>query len=693
MVNRRLVLSACLFVPLALWDTVKPAAAETRLALVIGNSDYSNVTKLPNPTNDARLIASSLELVGFTTITAVNAKRRDFLEAIKSFVGKIDSDTVVVFYYAGHGIQYHDENFLLPIDTEVRQPGDLPFEGVSLKAITDELMEAKPHVAILILDACRDNPLKGGAKNSKADFDDGLAKMPGAVGTFIAFATAPGAAAMDGADADSPFSKALASYISKPGLPIEQVFKRVRETVVDKTDGLQVPWDNTSLITDFFFVSAMGDEPEVVRMSEADATAWRDASTADTLKAYKGYISKYPDGLFSDLATAHVRAIEEPPKSETPKSGNEKRGLSSVADLSDWNKANKVGSSAAYKDYLVAHPDGFFAKLARLRIEDTSTADLANMTPITTVQTPNFQEFVENPLYPEVTDCDRLAGHVQEAADPAVGVFFGQIEPAKAVPVCQHALEQYPDSLRILTNYARAIDAAGRHEEARALYQAGAEAGFPIAYRSLGDVYRDGRGVEKDLKEARYWYALGAEKYNVFAELNLALIYEGGLGVPVNKSKAVQWLWRSASQGFAPSMEKLAGYYLNGDVVPKDERQAAILLQGAAEMGHIWAEQRLGELYISGTGVKADPLLGREWIERSATQGNAYAQVEVAKLYRDGVGGKSDAVVALKWLYLAKKGGAVSADEALSELEAKVSKKQLKQAKLLASRFAAKPIK
>ena len=692
MVNCRLTLCACL-VAMSSMATVLPATAETRLALVIGNSDYSNVTKLANPTNDARLISSSLELVGFTTITTVNASRRDFLEAVTDFVGKIGPDTVAVVYYAGHGIQYHDENFLLPVDTEIKKPGDLPFEGVSLKVITDEVMAGKPRVAIFILDACRDNPLKGGAKTPVADLDDGLARMPGAVGTFIAFATAPGAAAMDGAGADSPFSMALASYISKPGLPIEQVFKRVRETVVDKTNGLQVPWDNTSLITDFFFVTALGEEPEVVRMSEADATAWRDASTADTAQAYKTYMSKYPDGLFVDLAAAHIRAAEAPARSEKPNSGKEKRGLSSAADLSDWNSANEAGNSAAYKNYLLAHPEGLFAKLARLRIEDTSSADLSSMTPITTVQTPNFQEFVENPLYPEVTDCDRLAGHVQEAADPSVGVYFNQIDPAKAVPVCQRALEQYPDSLRILINYARAIDASGRHEEARQLYQAGAEAGFPIAYRSMGDVYRDGRGVEKDLKEARYWYALGAEKHNVFAELNLALIYEGGLGVQVNKAKAVQWLWRSAKQGFAPSMEKLAGYYLEGDIIPKDERQAALLLQGAAEMGHVWAEQRLGQLYISGTGVKADPQVGREWIERSATQGNVYAQAEVAKLYRDGVGGKPDTVAALKWLYLAKKGGVDAAGETLSELETKASKKQLKQAKLLAGEFVAKTVK
>lgn len=692
MVNRGLATYACLLALPTLWISATPSAAEDRVALVIGNADYSNVTKLPNPTNDARLIASSLELVGFKTEMAVNAKRQDLLGAIKDFVGKIGPDTVAVFYYAGHGIQYHDENFLLPIDSEIKRPGDLPFEGVSLKAITDEMTEAKPRIAIFILDACRDNPLKGSAKDSKSGLDDGLAKMPGSVGTFIAFATAPGAAAMDGAGGDSLFSKALASYISKPGLPIEQVFKRVRETVVDKTNGFQVPWDNTSLVSDFFFVNAMGDEPEVVRVSQADSTAWRDASTADTLQAYKGYISKYPDGLFSDLADVHIHALEGRGKVASEAAGTS-RGISSVTDISDWNKANEAGGAAAYKGYLASHPNGMFAKLARLRIEDTSSADLAGIMPITTVQKPNFQEFVENPLYPEVTECDQLAGHVQEAADPSVGVYFGQIDPGKAIPVCQAALEQYPDSLRILINYARAIDAAGRHDEARALYQAGAEAGFPIAYRSLGDVYRDGRGVEKDLKEARYWYALGAEKHNVFAELNLALIYESGLGVPVNKSKAVQWLWRSASQGFAPSMEKLAGYYLNGDVVPKDERQAAILLEGAAEMGHVWAEKRLGELYISGTGVKVDPFLGREWIERSATQGNAYSQVEVAKLYRDGVGGKPDIVSALKWIYIAKKGNADSADAILSDLEAKASKKQVKQAKLLASSFEAKPIK
>ena len=686
---KALMLSTALMLPPGLAE-----AASSRVALIIGNSDYTNVNKLPNPVNDAALIETSLKSVGFETVTAMNAGRKDFVAAVKKFVSELDGDSVALIYYAGHGIQYRDENFLLPVDTEVKAPGDLPFEAVSLKTITDEVASSKARIAIVILDACRDNPLKKTAASSGSDLDDGLAKTPSAVGTFVAFATAPGTAALDGrkSDRNSPFSRALADYMTKPGLPIEQVFKRVRETVVDQTKGQQVPWDNTSLITDFFFVDAMGEAPEIVRVSEADATAWRDASTANTLDGYKSYVGAYPTGLFADLAATKIRALESASSGQAQNSGNG-RGIGAASDLADWNKATAAGTDAAYQAYLDAHPTGLFVKLARLRREDASKGDLGAVTAITTKPTSNFEEFAENPLYPEVTECDRLAGHVQEAADPAVGVFFKEIEPKKAIPACQAALEQYPDSLRLLINYARAIDADGRHEEARELYRAGTEAGFPIAYRSLGDVYRDGRGVEKDLKEARYWYVLGAEKHNVFAELNLANIYEAGQGVPVDKAKAVYWLWRSARQGFAPSMDKLAGYYLTGEVVPKDEKQAALLLQGAAEMGFMWSEQKLGELYLKGTGVKADPKLAVSWLERAAVQGNPWGQAQLADLYKDGVGTKKDIVQSLKWFYLARDGGADYVVPKIAELEASVSRKQVKQAQQLAQDFTPRKIK
>ena len=655
--------------------------AKARLALVIGNSQYEAVTSLKNPINDAKLISRSLKKVGFQTITVLNSDRKQLIGAIKKFMALVTKDTEAFIYYAGHGIQYNSENYLLPADVNLQTASDLPLDAIGLSIIHNQISERKPKIAIIVLDACRNNPLEGLIGK---DAQGGLARATGPLGTYIAYATAPGSVALDGSGDNSPFSRALSDYITKPGLPIEQVFKRVRERVFAESNGTQIPWDNSALVDEFFFQQILTNAPRTFRSSQLDANDWKTAIVQNTKGSYRKYLKQHPDGLFADLARVNISSKAKPASTTVRQSAskNEKTGMSS--DIADWNAANSAGTPDNYKKYISAHPDGLFVKLAKLRLEDKTSNAANSVTGITSVLSANFEEFADTPLYPEVTQCDHLAGHVQESADPAVGVFFKEIEPQKAVAACLEALDQFPNSMRLLINYARAIDADGRHDEAREIYKAGTEIQFPIAYRSLGDVYRDGRGIEKNLKEARYWYVLGAEKNNVFAQLNLALIYEKGLDVPVDRKKAFYWLWRAGRQGFASAMEKLAGYYLKGDVVKKDEKQGAILLQSAAEMGNMWAELNLGDLYLNGTGVQKDQSTGRIWVERAAIQGNQWAQAKLASLYKDGIGIDQDEAEALKWAYVARNAGIDWVKDMISYLETKTGKNNI----LIAEKFA-----
>lgn len=676
------------------------AAKENRVALVIGNGNYAALPHLPNAKGDAELIEKALSAVGFQTISVIDGDRQQMVRAMKSFTEAVTPDTSVVIYYAGHGIQFADENYLIPTDSQLASASDLPLEAFSLKMVTDQIERVRPRIAVFILDACRNNPLEtsrsaGAAANDGAT--RGLARATGPLGTFIAFATAPGKVATDGAKGNSPFTKALADLIAAPGLPIEQVFKRVRERVVEETGGEQVPWDNSSLTKDFFFTEALPETPKFSAEATQDAEAWQTASDEDNAAGYKSYLSTFPQGLFADIAQMRVETLEEASK---PKQEQQEvaalpvnRSINAADDLLTWNGIQANGTAEQYRAYLEKFPEGVFAKLARLRLEDATKGSAEAVPAISDRVTPNYEEFAENPLYPEITDCDREAGHVQEIADPAVGVYFKQIKPDTAVPACMTALKQYPDSMRILMNYGRAIDAAGRHDEAREIYRTGANAGFPIAYRSMGDVYRDGRGVEKNLTEARYWYVLGAAKKNVFAEFNLALIYENGLGVDANPQKAAYWLWRAAKQGFAPAMEKLSAYYLDGKAIPKDVAQAEILLTGAAEMGHIYAELQLGNLYIDGNALKRDPAAGAKWVQKAAQQGYNEAQFRLASLYLDGVGVKKDASQALNWSTLAKANGVERANEFVATLQGKLGKKAVRKAEKFASSFQPTAVK
>lgn len=680
--------------------TLLPAvasAAQDRVALIIGNAKYAAQPVLKNPANDALLVDKSLKGLGFETITVIDGTRQQMVKAMQRFMKRVTPETSVVVYFAGHGIQYDGENYLMPVDGEITEAADLPLEAISLQIIIEQVAREKPRIAIMILDACRDNPLRN-AKNADGTSSEvmmaGLARVTGPIGTYIAYATAPGQVALDGREGNSYFTRALGDVVGVPGLPIEQVFKRVRERVAEKTKGRQIPWDNSSLVSEFFFKEALDSQPPLSVEAEKDAKAWQVASQTNSPEAYKAYLAAFPQGLFTDivgerLSKQKVNGEAQPVEvaaSQLPAN----RTVNSANDLQTWNAIASSQDPGDFQNYLASFPQGLFSNLARLRMEALTKGSLTEVTSLNTKLTPNFVEFETSPLYPEITQCDRLAGHVQEIADPAVGVFFKQIQPDKAIPACLEALKQYPDSMRILINYGRAIDAAGRHDEAREIYRTGVAAGFPIAYRSLGDVYRDGRGIAKDINEARYWYVLGAARHNVFAEYNLAAIYENGLGVPVDKKKAVYWLWRGARQGFAPAMNRLAGYYLAGDVVGKDVQQASVLLEGAVEMGNAAAQLQLGELLVSKRTARSIRD-GRNLTEKSAMQGNAWAQASLGKLFLEGVGGKKDPAEALKWFVLSQKGGIEYVAEPISTLVKSLGQGAKNDADRFAADFVARP--
>jgi len=226
------------------------AVRKTRVALVIGNADYKYGGRLANPVNDAGDFANVLRTLGFEVIEGRNLDKRGMDEKIAEFARKLDKAGTGLFFYAGHGIQVDGVNWLIPVDARV-EGGDLrPERAAAVKTasinVTQVLskMEAEQRVNLVFLDACRDNPFgrSGPAK--------GLAPIQNAVGTLTAFSTKPGHVALDGDGRNSPFTTALLKHIPTPGLEIGTVMKRVRVDVIKSTKGEQVPFDESSLITD-----------------------------------------------------------------------------------------------------------------------------------------------------------------------------------------------------------------------------------------------------------------------------------------------------------------------------------------------------------------------------------------------------------------------------------------------------------
>jgi tetratricopeptide (TPR) repeat protein len=235
-------------------EKAAPSAVKTRVALVIGNSEYKFGNRLPNPVNDAGDFANVLRKLGFDVIEGRNLDKRSMDEKIAEFARKLDKAGIGLFFYAGHGIQVDGDNWLIPIDARI-EPGDLR-EGRSANVKTGSVnvaqvlakMEAEQRVNLIFLDACRDNPFgrgSGGLSQPK-----GLAPIQNAVGTLTAFSTKPYHVALDGDGRNSPFTTALLKHVTTPGLEIGGVMKRVRVDVIKSTNGEQVPFDESSLITD-----------------------------------------------------------------------------------------------------------------------------------------------------------------------------------------------------------------------------------------------------------------------------------------------------------------------------------------------------------------------------------------------------------------------------------------------------------
>lgn len=222
-----------------------------RTALVIGQSNYRYTSALDNPANDAKDVAATLIRLGFSVIEGINLTRREFDDKIREFSRNLMNADVSLFFYAGHGIQVAGKNYLIPVDAKLEQPGDLALDAIDVGVIMAQ-MEAEKRVNIIILDACRDNPLARSLARSfgtrSSTVGQGLTAIPGAIGTLIAFATQPDNVALDGSGRNSPFTAALLKHLPTPRLDIGTVMRRVRADVIVSTKERQVPWDHSSLI-------------------------------------------------------------------------------------------------------------------------------------------------------------------------------------------------------------------------------------------------------------------------------------------------------------------------------------------------------------------------------------------------------------------------------------------------------------
>jgi hypothetical protein len=271
-------------------------------ALVIGNGRYRDAP-LRNPVNDATGIAGELKKAGFAVTLGLELTRAEMQSAISSYGQRLAAGKAVgLFYFAGHGAQLAWRNYLIPVDGQIASIEELRDRGVDVNTLIDGIRRAGNPMNLIILDACRDNPFGSLARIEQR----GLSQLDAPPGTLLAYATAPGNTAIDGDGANGLYTESLLREMTVPEAKVEDVFKRVRLAVRRRSNGLQIPWESTSLEEDFWFVPPRElkklAEAEIEREFKEELAAWERAQKAAAPDPIEEYLRRYPSGRFTELA-------------------------------------------------------------------------------------------------------------------------------------------------------------------------------------------------------------------------------------------------------------------------------------------------------------------------------------------------------------------------------------------------------
>jgi uncharacterized caspase-like protein len=278
-----------------------------RVALVIGNSEYKHTARLENPKNDAADVAEQLRKLGFTVIERRDLDKGAMERAVRDFAESLGGAQAGLFFYAGHGMQIGGQNYLVPIDAKLTTASAIDFEMVRLDLV-HRTMEREAGTNILIMDACRDNPLARNLARAlgtrSSQIGRGLAPVESGEGTLISFSTQPGNVALDGTGRNSPYAEALLKHIGKPGDDLPNILIHVRNDVMQATGRRQVPWEHSAMTAKFYFT------PPKTTTQQIELEFWASVKDSTTPGVLSTYLERYPNGEFASIARALIEHYE-----------------------------------------------------------------------------------------------------------------------------------------------------------------------------------------------------------------------------------------------------------------------------------------------------------------------------------------------------------------------------------------------
>jgi TPR repeat protein len=515
----RVFLVICL-ITVCLVALASKANAAARVALVIGNGEYRYAKPLPNPVNDANDIAATLEQLDFTVIRVLNGDFGKIREAIRAFNTEVEHADIGLIYYAGHGMELGGENWIVPIDAELKSDRDLLSEAIGLKVILQSVSRAGA-LGLVILDSCRDNPFAAKMTRTKLarSVDRGLARVEPTANVLVAYAAKDGTTATDGDGRNSPYTAALLKHLGTRGLEVSFVFRKVRDDVMAATGRRQQPFVYGSLSSKAIYLRA------------ADPAA---------------------------------PAASAPAQSAAAAPGNARN-----VDVAVWESISRSTDGALFESFLKQFPQSPRSTEAQARLSalraggecDQLRADIprgARERTVTLVESANGES----------------ANAASAKPKP---------DPQAARRACEAAMEAFPDVTRYALQGARAAEENKDYGKAREFYEKAADRGSRVAMVSLGALYESNLAGEPSYPKARSLYQKAVELGEPSAATRLARMYEAGHGLGQSPAQAREWYRKAAALGDAQAMARLADIYERGLGVRKNAAEARMWRRKLAE--------------------------------------------------------------------------------------------------------------
>ncbi|MEP3475776.1 MAG: caspase family protein [Hyphomicrobiales bacterium] len=511
--------------------TMQANASQKRVALIMGISNYTHATQLPNPVQDATKLASVLSNLGFDVTLRTNLGINDMRSEVRNFANKADTAEVALVYFAGHGIEMSGKNYLIPNDAELRRDRDLEHEALTLNLVSNALEGAK-RLRIIMLDACRNNPFSAQMKlsgNRTRSVSRGLAAVEPVGDSLIVYASKHGTVAEDGEGSNSPFAEALVKTLPTPGLEISLMFRRVRDQVMKATNRRQQPFVYGSISgKEFYFKQSIKIENKVVINNNnpqitSACSIWPQIATTATKAQVKAFLSECHEGIFYRLAKARLKELKGSAVATltTPK-----------VDLSTPKKSHEPAEDLYLRAKNYQNGTGGFKKDMKKALSIyMQAANQGHAKSMTDVGWMNENGFGTPRNYHVALEW------YQKAADKGESMAMNNLG------------WMYTNGTAVEKNYTKAIH----------YYKKAIALGEPLSMTNLGWMYETGKGVATNYYEAFKYYKQAADAGDLQGLHNTGWMYAAGRGTKQNYKKGAEAVFKAIRSGNKFSKDQMIG--------------------------------------------------------------------------------------------------------------------------------------